>query len=319
MKKAVGLFSGGLDSILAIKLIQEQQIEVIGVFCSSPFFEKTFNVKKIADELNIPLKIIKFGEEYIELIKNPKYGYGKNLNPCIDCHIYMLKQAKKIMEEQKADFVFTGEVLGERPMSQNRQSLKNIERESGLVGILLRPLSAQLLEPTIPEKIGIVDRTKLGSISGRSRKPQLELAKKFNITNIPQPAGGCLLTDKNFCVRLKDAFSHNEDSLADLELLKIGRHFRVENTKIIVGRNEKENTRLKKIKQSDDLILEPLDIAGPVVLIRHYNEDKEILKLAAGICARYCDKKSIAKIKYCDIIIESKPLDESLINRFRII
>ncbi|MCX8014689.1 MAG: tRNA 4-thiouridine(8) synthase ThiI, partial [candidate division WOR-3 bacterium] len=232
--------------------------------------------------------------------------------------IYMLKQAKEIMLKENANFVFTGEVLGERPMSQNRQALQNIERQSNLVGILLRPLSAQLLEPTLPEKAGLVDRSKLGGISGRSRKPQLELAKKFNITNIPQPAGGCLLTDKNFCERLKDAFNHQEDSLIDIELLKIGRHFRINNVKVIVGRNERENYQLKKIKQDDDLILEPLEIAGPVVLIRHYHGNSKVLEIAAGLCARYCDKKGIAKIKCYDIIIEAKPLDESLINDLRV-
>jgi len=323
MAKAIGLLSGGLDSILAIKMILEQDIEVIGVCFTSPFFDNSKYAKSITAKLGIELRVINFGTDYIEIVKNPKYGYGKNFNPCIDCHTYMLRQAKKLMEEIKADFVFTGEVLNERPMSQNRQALQNIERDAGLIGKLLRPLSTQLLEPTIPETTGIIDRWKLGSISGRSRKPQIELAKKYGITDFPQPAGGCLLTDETFSKRLKDAFDHKEDSINDLELLKIGRHFRAsdnESAKIVVGRNEQENKRLNELANDTDLILLPIEIAGPTVLVRNYKDKNIVLPIAAGLCARYCDKgiNKLVKVTVNGIIIETESLDESLINKLRI-
>ncbi len=321
--RAVGLLSGGLDSILAIKMILEQDIEVIGVCFTSPFFDNLIYTKSITDKLGIELKVVNFGMDYIEIVKNPKYGYGKNFNPCIDCHTYMLKQAKKLMEELKADFVFTGEVLNERPMSQNRQALQNIERDADLIGRLIRPLSAQLLEPTIPETAKVIDRERLGSISGRSRKPQIALAKKYGITDFLQPAGGCLLTDETFSKRIKDAFDHNEDSINDLELLKIGRHFRLsenDSAKIIVGRNEQENKRLNELAKDTDLILLPIEIVGPTVLIRNYKNKNLVLPIAAGLCARYSDKSAnrLVKVKVDDIIIETEPLDESLINKLRI-
>jgi len=333
MAVSVGLLSGGLDSILATRMILEQGVKVIGVCFTSPFFDNTCYSKSITDKLGIELKIINLGVDYINMIKKPEYGYGKNFNPCIDCHTYMLIQAKKLMEEIKADFVFTGEVLNERPMSQNRQALQNIERESGLVGKLLRPLSAQLLEPTIPETTGIIDRKRLGSISGRSRKPQIALAKMYGITDFPQPAGGCLLTDEIFCKRLKDAFEHYEDSLNDLELLKIGRHFRMSDkdaAKIVVGRNEKENSGILSLKRDSDIILEPVEIVGPIVLIRRMvGQDFSLanlkvypmtLQIAAGLCARYSDKgnSNLVKIKVGDIIIDIEPINEKLINEMRI-
>lgn len=324
MAKAIGLISGGLDSILAFKMIQEQDIDIIGVCFTSPFFDNIVKVKQTAVQLSIRLEIITFDDDYIKMIQNPKYGYGKAFNPCIDCHAYMLKKAKELMEKLNADFVFTGEVLGERPMSQNLQALKNIERESGLIGKLLRPLSAQLLDMTIGENTGIIDRTKLGKISGRSRKSQLELAKKYGITDFPQPAGGCLLTDKGFSQRLKDAFKHNESSLNDFSLLRIGRHFRLtdnESAKIVVGRNEKENEQIEKLAQESDIIIKTVETVGPIVLIRNYqvvNREK-VIPIAAGLCARYSDKKDrLVKVKVNDIIIEAEPLDESLINRMRI-
>ena len=331
--KAIGLISGGLDSILAEKMVLEQDVEVIGVCFTSPFFDKSVHAIPIAEKSGIDLKIINFGYEYISLIKNPIHGYGKNINPCIDCHTYMLKQAKKLMEELNADFVFTGEVLNERPMSQHLNALKLIEKESGLTGKLLRPLSAQLLEPTIPETTGIIDRKRLSSISGRSRKSQIALAKMYGINDFPQPAGGCLLTDESFCKRLKDAFEHYEDSLNDLELLKIGRHFRMSDkdaAKIVVGRNEKENSGILSLKRDSDIILEPVEIVGPIVLIRRMvGQDFSLanlkvypmtLQIAAELCARYSDKgnSNLVKIKVGDIIIDIEPINEKLINEMRI-
>ncbi|MEO0091324.1 MAG: asparagine synthase-related protein [candidate division WOR-3 bacterium] len=328
----IGLLSGGLDSILAVYLVKALNIKVIAVCFVSPFFDNSNHVRAIAQELNLELKIIRLGDEYINLIKHPKFGYGKNLNPCIDCHIYMLKKSKELMESIGADFVFTGEVLGERPMSQNRQALKIIETEASLTGRLLRPLSAQLLEPTILETQGRIDRSRLLSIQGRSRKPQLALAQQYNIKKFPQPAGGCLLTDSQFSRRLQDAFRHNEDSLTDIELLKIGRHFRIQSNKdeqlpplkIIVGRDEKENEKLLQLKMPSDLILQPIDVPGPVVLIRNPSpindiSNEKILSLAAGICARYSDNQGKpVKVCVCEKIIIAEPLDNKMFDNMRI-
>jgi tRNA U34 2-thiouridine synthase MnmA/TrmU len=224
--KAVALFSGGLDSILAVKLIQEQGIEVRGVNFKTPFFglSKTFAVIK---NIDIDLEIIDITQELLEILRNPKHGFGKNMNPCIDCHSLMFKKAGEYMIKIGASFIISGEVLGERPMSQNRNSLNIIKRESGFEGRILRPLSALLLAETIPEKEGLVDRSKLLDISGRSRKRQMELAAKMGIDDYPSPAGGCKLTEPAFSKRLRDLFTQDSFSLEDIELLKLGRHFRL--------------------------------------------------------------------------------------------
>lgn len=321
MSKAIGLVSGGLDSILAVKMILEQNIAVIGVSFVSPFFDNTQFIKRLCEDLKIELVIIEFNKEYIEMLKNPKYGYGKNINPCIDCHTYMLKQAKVLMEQRKTDFIFTGEVLNERPMSQNRQALINIERESGLKGYLLRPLSAQLLETTIAETTRLIDRNKLGNISGRSRKPQYALAQKYGIKHIPQPASGCLLTEPNFTRRLQDALDHHEDSIHELHLLKIGRHFRTETgIKIIVGRNESENAELVKKAGANDTVLEPIDLPGPTVLVINSKDNQSAINTAAQLCTRYSDKNDsiLVKVKVNGIIIETEALQDYQINKYRI-
>ncbi|MEO0074678.1 MAG: tRNA 4-thiouridine(8) synthase ThiI [candidate division WOR-3 bacterium] len=321
MVKAIGLISGGLDSILAVRMILEQNIQVIGVCFTSPFFDNSQTVQEICKKLQIKLKIIKCGTDYIEIIKHPRYGYGKNLNPCIDCHAYMLKKARQVMTQENADFVFTGEVLNERPMSQNRQALSNIERLAGLTGRLLRPLSAKLLEITIPEQMNLVDRSKLGQISGRSRKPQLLLAKYYGIEEIPQPAGGCLLTDPNYSKRLKDALSHHEETFDDFELLKIGRHFRLpDGAKIIVGRNQSENERLLKLTNKADLIIEPSETTGPLVLVFNSKDREQAKNFAVGLCSYYSDKNNtnLVKVKVNSIIIEAHPISKKLIEQMRI-
>uniref|UniRef100_A0A7C6A9C3 DUF814 domain-containing protein n=1 Tax=candidate division WOR-3 bacterium TaxID=2052148 RepID=A0A7C6A9C3_UNCW3 len=319
MKKhrAISLFSGGLDSILAVKLVQSAGIgpgiDIIGVHFITPFFSKKEDknqIKEVAADLGLKLKIIPLGADYVQIVKKPKFGYGKNINPCLDCKIFMLKKAKELMAELKGDFVFTGEVLGERPMSQTIDSLRLIEREAGLLGWLLRPLSAKLLEPTIPEKEGVVDRMQLLAIRGRSRKPQIELAKKFGVKQYPNPAGGCLLTDIYFTERLKDAFSYNEDTLNDIELLKYGRHFRLPSkAKVVVGRNELENEALAKLATKEDLTFSPIEVAGPLVILRNYKSNQDI-EIAAGICARYSDDKSgqLVKIKCGRKRLKVKPL-----------
>jgi tRNA U34 2-thiouridine synthase MnmA/TrmU len=265
---ALVLLSGGLDSILAIKILQEQAIQVTGISFVSYFFNAHL-AKKAAQQMKIELKIVDFSDEHLAIVKKPRYGHGKAINPCIDCHLLMLKKAKEIMEEEKFDFVATGEVLGERPMSQNKQALELIEKESGLKGYLLRPLSAKLLEPTIPEKQGLVDRDRLLDISGRSRKKQLALAKKWGIKEYPSPAGGCCLTDLQFAQRFKEMLKHWPDCQGnDVRLLKLGRHFWQKDNLIVVGRNKEENQQIRKLSQKGDLLIEPKDFPGPTILVR---------------------------------------------------
>ncbi len=297
MTKAIALFSGGLDSILAAKLVAEQGIEVEAVKFSTVFYdtstEKSYKaLKRIADGIGVTLKILDLDNEIFNIIKNPKHGFGGNMNPCIDCHAMMFKKAGEYMRSQGASFLITGEVLGERPMSQNRGSLNTVEKESGMPGLLLRPLSAQLLEPTIPEKEGLVDRSKLMAIKGRSRKPQIVLARRFGIKDYPNPAGGCLLTDPGFSIRLRELMDKQKGELRvdDVKLLKVGRHFRLSpDTKLVVGRNRGENKRLLNLMNDDDICFYPKETQGPTGLGRGIFKDEDI-KTAAGILTRYCDK-----------------------------
>ncbi|MBP7654775.1 tRNA 4-thiouridine(8) synthase ThiI [Candidatus Dependentiae bacterium] len=294
--KSIGLLSGGLDSCLAIKLVASLDIEVLGLSFITPFFSADKSISA-ADFLNIPIKIIDFTEEHFEMLKNPRYGYGKNMNPCIDCHALMFKKAGDLMKQLDYDFIFSGEVLNERPMSQNKISLKKVEKLSGYEGYILRPLSAKLLDPSIPEKEGKIDRTKLLDINGRSRKKQFELAEKFNIKSYPTPAGGCLLTDKNFSLRLKDLISINsKPRREELELLKFGRIFKLnDNCRFIIGRNEKENNEIEKLKFNDYIIDTP-DVAGPIGVLLH-NFSEANLMLAANILVSYSDAEINSETK----------------------
>ena len=292
------LLSGGLDSILAAKLLIRQKIKVTGLTFKSYFFSSD-QAEKAAKELGIKLEIVDFSKENLKIVKSPKHGYGKSINPCIDCHVLMLKIAKKIMREKGFDFVATGEVLGERPMSQNRVALDVIEKESSLSGYLLRPLSAKLLKKTIPEKKGLVNRENLFDISGRSRKRQIELAKKWRIKEYPTPAGGCLLTDLEFGKKLKELLKRYpgcKDS--DIILLKYGRHFwpfdfaqgRIK-IKIIIGRNEKEDREIRRLAyppkspeefrraRKGDILIEMKNYPGPLTLVRNYGKGKVSLEI----------------------------------------
>ena len=300
MKKAraLSLISGGLDSIIATWLILQQEIDVVGISFYTPFFNADLS-QKAADFLKIPLHIIDITEEYIPILKNPKYGYGKNINPCIDCHAFMCKKAKELLKEFDADFIITGEVLGERPMSQNKQSLKIVEKHSGAEDILLRPLSAKLLPPTKPEREGAIDREKLLDIKGRSRKIQLEFAKKIGLKEIPTPAGGCLLTEPNFSRRLTDLLKYsNNIEKRDLELLKIGRHFRLDpKIKVIVGRKKEENEKLLELAKLEDTIIKAEE-PSPIVFIPNINlKDRELLEVIGRIAAHYSDHRDNNKVK----------------------
>ncbi|MFH1229959.1 MAG: 7-cyano-7-deazaguanine synthase [Planctomycetota bacterium] len=306
--KALALLSGGLDSTLAIKVILEQGIEIEAlhfttVFCLCGDSENScgLHAKNIADEFNIKIKTINYTSSIIESVKKPRYGYGRNMNPCIDCRINMLHCARQRMEETNASFIITGEVLGQRPMSQHLSALKLIEKDTKLDGLILRPLSAKLLEPTIPEKNKWIDREKLLSISGRSRKEQISMANLFEIKDYPCPAGGCLLTDPSFAIRIKDLLFHNPDfTLNDVLLLKIGRHFRLNKyVKLVVGRNEKENQVISNLARPDDLLFEIAEYPGPVSLIRTSSPtsnkfQNDEIKLSGEITARYADINNLS-------------------------
>ncbi|MFH0805899.1 MAG: tRNA 4-thiouridine(8) synthase ThiI [Patescibacteria group bacterium] len=289
--KGLVLLSGGLDSILAIKVLQKQDIDVTGISFVSYFFNADL-AKKAAKEIKANIKIVDFSIEHLNMVKNPSYGRGKTINPCIDCHLMMIRKAGDFLKKGEFDFIATGEVLGQRPMSQNKQALDLIKEKSGLKGYLLRPLSAKLLEPTILEEKGLINRNKLLDISGRSRKIQMSLAKKWGIKEYPSPAGGCILTDLQFSERLKELFDHWPDCQGnDIQLLRLGRHFWVGDNKIVIGRNKEENDKINKLKQKGDIVIEPKEFPGPTVLIR--SKDKileESLIKAKELIIKYSKK-----------------------------
>lgn len=289
------LFSGGLDSILAVKILEKQGIDVSALVFMSYFFDAE-QAKKSARENNIKLKIVDFSKKHFEIIKNPRFGRGTGMNPCIDCHLLMLKQAKIIAKKENYDFLATGEVLGQRPMSQNSGALKLIEKKADLVAKILRPLSAKVLPETEMEKSPraelLVDRTKLYGISGRSRKEQIELAKKYKIKFFPSPAGGCILTDKEYSKKLRELLENiKKPEPSDFELLRIGRHFWSGNSKIILGRNHEENLKLKKIASKSDILIEPKDVPGPTALARG-KKSKTVFDFAKKLLLKYTKNAS---------------------------
>ncbi len=253
--------------------------------------------------IGVPLQVIDISNELLEIVKAPKHGHGRYMNPCIDCHTLMVRKAGNLLKEMEAFFVITGEVLGERPKSQNINALRIVEKESGLKGYLLRPLSAKLLEPTIPEKQALVDRERLLAIRGRSRKPQLALAEKLGIEEFPTPAGGCLLTDAKFSLRLKDLLEEKiNPSTNDLSLLRWGRHFRSsEGIKIVVSRQQDENERLSKLILPTDLMFQVSDYPGPIVLVRGADIGEATSAEAAMLAARYSKARNLDEVSvhYC--------------------
>lgn len=301
--KALVLLSGGLDSTLTLKIMKKQGIDVEAINFLTPFCLCNRKngcgclSRKVADRFGVRLKIFNMTTEYFDILKNPKYGYGKNMNPCIDCRILMHKKAKKYMKEIGASFIITGEVLGQRPMSQHRSALKIIEKENGLEGLILRPLSAGLLPMTIPEKEGWINRDSLLKISGRSRKVQKELTEQYNIGDYPCPAGGCLLTDLGFSRRMKDLIEYSDITLNDIELLKIGRHFRLTSVaKLIVGRNEEENGKLLRLIGQGDIFFVPVEVKGPIAIGRG-NFNQGAIQKSSAIIARYCDVEMDEKVE----------------------
>ena len=302
--KAIALLSGGLDSTLAAKVVMEQGVELealnfMTVFCTCTNRGATcLASQKATESLGIPLKVFNVSEEYLGVVKHPKHGYGSNMNPCIDCRIFMLKKAKDYMEESGAAFIVTGEVLGQRPMSQRRDAMRLIEKEAALEGFILRPLSAKVLPVTIPERERWVDREKLLEIQGRSRKPQIGLAEHYNIRDYPCPAGGCLLTDPGFAKRMKDLMMNDPNfSLNDVHLLKIGRHFRLSRgVKLVVGRNKEENQKIQTFAREEDILLKILNFPGPLTLLRGKPDEGDTEK-AAAITSHYSKAKDSEKVE----------------------
>ncbi|MBU0619160.1 tRNA 4-thiouridine(8) synthase ThiI [Patescibacteria group bacterium] len=265
---ALVLVSGGLDSLLAAKLLKEEGIKVKGLVFTSAFFDGRAG-QIGCKQLGIECRIVDFSSEHLEIVKRPCFGRGRAANPCIDCHLLMLKKAKEILNKEGYDFVVTGEVLGERPLSQNKRALELIAKESGLGGYLLRPLSAKLLPVTLAEKKGWVSQKALLSISGRRRQPQMDLAKKLGLTKYLQPSGGCILTEKNYGRKLLEIFVHWPDcQVIDVQLLRLGRLFWRKETLIVLGRNHEENQQLEQVKQTGDLLILPKNFPGPTALIR---------------------------------------------------
>ncbi len=315
-RKAILLFSGGLDSLIVAKILEEQNIIVKAVNYKTSFFGGD-EVKEIGERYGIKVVVEDISVEYIKrVLLNPEYGYGKNMNPCIDCHRYMIKKAKERLDRGEADFIATGEVLGERPFSQNINALSIVEKPAR--GYVLRPLSALLLKPTIPEMKGWVDRTKLYGLKGRSRKPHLELARKYGIDYIPSPAGGCILTDPGFSYRLKHFLSREKVDINKIELLKIGRHFIPGKGRLVIPRNEKEKKILKSIyeKIRDAIFIRTEE---GFVALAYGTED---LKLIARICSPYVRNSEILKITYRgqeELFSVNKEVDKADVRKYMLL
>lgn len=333
--KALALISGGLDSCLAAKIIKDLGIELIAFNTVSPFCLCTHRsasgcihgAHSASKNLGLKLIVINVAEDLFKIIKEPKHGYGSNMNPCIDCRILLFKKAKEAMREEGASFIITGEVLGQRPMSQRKNTMQLIEKESGLEGLVVRPLSAKALPVTIPEKEGWINPDALLAIVGRGRREQMDLAKDLGINDYPCPSGGCLLTDPEFSKRLKDLLKFSELSIIEVKLLKLGRHFRLNDTaKLIVGRNEAENNQLLNLAKVGDHVFMPDETtAGPTALgLGVFNE--ELFKLSSTIIGRYCDLegKNSAAITCREFgkeqarIFNALPLSEEFLLKLRI-
>ncbi len=300
--KAVGLLSGGLDSALAAKLLLDQGIEVHAVNISMPWgCGRPSRVIKLAEQLGIPFVSIPLGDDYLPVLKTPRYGFGVAHNPCVDCHIYMLKKAAEYMREIGAAFVFTGEVIGQRPMSQRRKCLDWVEQGSGIPGRVLRPLSARLLEVTIPEKEGIVDRAKLLDLVGRNRRRQLDMAVELGLTGFSTPGGGCLLTEKVFGRRVKDVLARGCDSIRETAILGAGRYFRLsDDAFVLLGRDQEENDFLLKYAIGTDIVFRTYDFPSPTVVLRGKNITEAQMALSAGLLqffSKYCD--AVPKLVPC--------------------
>ncbi|NLI81224.1 MAG: tRNA 4-thiouridine(8) synthase ThiI [Deltaproteobacteria bacterium] len=288
--KGIGLVSGGLDSLLAVRVLQDQNLEVMGVTFFTPFFGPEQGLAG-GKALAIPMRVLDISRPYLEMLKSPRYGYGSQANPCIDCHALMLREAGRVMEEMGARFLFTGEVLGQRPMSQRRDSLRSVENLSGFAGLVLRPLSAKLLPPTLVELEGLVDRERLLDIQGRSRKRQEALADRYGIVGYPQPAGGCILTKEGFARKLTALFQSLPGATPrQAELIRLGRFFRLPGGNVLlVGRNRLENERLETAAADEDGVFRVLDFPGPLGLLIGHGPLETDFQTAAQLVLAYSD------------------------------
>ena len=290
--KAIALFSGGLDSTLAMKLIIDQGIEVIACNINTGFGatrDRREHMEKMCAQVGAELRSVDIRDEYLKTVLfNPKHGYGKNFNPCIDCHAKMFEVAMRLMEEWGASFLISGEVLGQRPMSQNKDALATVLNEANVGGLLLRPMSAKRLDPTVPELEGWVDREKLEGIVGRTRDRQFELAEQFGLTDYESPGGGCLLTDENFAKKMRDFISHDTFTLPDIPVLKFGRHLRLpDGAKLVIGRNQEENAQIQEIENEKFVHIRTLGIPGPRSLLSR-NASEADRELAVRVILTYC-------------------------------
>lgn len=286
--KGISLLSGGLDSQLAVKVLQDAGAYVEGVVFETPFFSVQES-RKAAEMLGVALHVVDFTEDEVSLVENPVHGFGSAMNPCIDCHALMIKRAGELMREKGFDFVATGEVAGQRPMSQNRQALQVVAKTSGLEGRLVRPLSARLLEPTIPEQEGLLDRSKLLDISGRKRDRQIALAAHYGLEEYPSPAGGCKLTEEGFCRKLKDLQMHEGlGNRALLDLINVGRRFRLPSgAGVILGRDAADNGILLEKASRLGFVLDPKGASGPTAVLVGSGADEIDVRYAAMIVRAY--------------------------------
>jgi len=339
--KAIGLVSGGLDSALAVALVKRQGIETLGLHIligfSAPCVRReaagetleeiiTSEAERLSTSLGARVRVVDCSREYVQVLLHPRHGYGANMNPCVDCHTFMLRKAKELMEREGARFVFTGEVLGQRPMSQHMRALELIERESGLSGLLLRPLSAKLLPETAAERNGWIDRERLCDIEGRSRRRQMELAAELGVTGYASPGGGCMLTDANYAARLRDHIRHSREGTLTREetlLLSIGRHLRLSpGLKLVAGRREAENLYLERA-WSGEWLGASLDAPGATLLIIGEPSEEE-MRIAASIAARYSDAKGLPTVRVAfrkgggERVFEVVPASDETIDGLRI-
>jgi len=311
--KAIALFSGGLDSTLAMKLIIDQGIEVLAVNINTGFGstkDRLEHMQSMCDQVGAKLKIIDIQSEFLqEVLFDPKHGYGKNFNPCIDCHAKMFAVAKRIMDAEGASFLISGEVMGQRPMSQNKESLQTVLNESNCEGILLRPMSAKMLEPTIPEEKGWVDREKLEGITGRSRDRQLSLAKEIGLDDFESPGGGCLLTDENFGKKMFDFIKYDKFEVRDIPLMKFGRHFRLsDGAKLVIGRNQEENGYLQNIDNDKYFHIKTVGLPGPHAMLSKSASESD-KAIATQAILTYCktDVDSTYTLSYDEQEVQGSP------------
>ena len=335
MPKAIALLSGGLDSTLAVLVLSNLGVEVTAVTFLTQFgcditdrSSCGHNPFPAAEKFGFNVKICHLADKFLDIVKNPVHGHGRNMNPCIDCRILMLREAKELMTLAGADFLVTGEVLGQRPMSQRRDSFPLIDREAGVEGIVLRPLSAKCLKPTIPELEGLIDREKLYGFAGRSRKPQMALDHELGLTDYPSPAGGCLLTDPIYAWRLRELLEHRPDpEEREISLLRVGRHFRLDRVaKLVIGRNQKENETITALAAEDDILLFVENVGSPTsVFVGEPSAD--LLKTASALTLRYSAARHLPSEKVTTetgdgrplSLIEVQPAGESLLHSFRIV